>query len=193
MYSIEEFRKQLRSTLNHLYDPDFLRRSPLVLLLNLSGRFDTPVTLQRTLEEAIEGLRPGPEVPLNSLAWHTYDILVSRYIHQLSQGEVANQIGVSTRQLVREQDTALEILAGKLWNEYLLYKNMIKEAEAANEIDQPLEELGWLKDTSTDQLTDLREEMEIVITLIQSLAERYRVQIVFDQSEFTYKMRKSVV
>ena len=97
MISFEDFNKLLRSTLNHLYDPDFLRHSQISSLLNLSGRFDTPVLLQRTLEEAIEELRPGAEVPFNAQPWRTYDILVSRYIHQLSQDEVANQIGVSTR------------------------------------------------------------------------------------------------
>lgn len=188
MDSIEEFRKQLRSTLNHLYDPDYLRRSPLAALLNLSGRFETPVALQRTLEEAIEGLRPDTDIPINSHAWHTYDILVSRYIHQLNQDEVANQIGVSTRQLVREQDTALEILSGKLWNEYHLSEKMPNEAAEGMESEQPLEELSWLKEAPADQLTDLQEEIEIVISLIQSLAERHDVQIVINQSKHPSKM-----
>ena len=49
--------------LNHLYDPDELRRSPLTRTFGVAGEFDAAASLQRILTDAIEALRPAADEP----------------------------------------------------------------------------------------------------------------------------------
>lgn len=118
--SRESFLKLLRADLNHLYDADHLRQSPLLDLFGLSSRFDAPFALQGMLIAAIEGLRPAKSDPAASHYWRIYQILNIRYIQQAGQEEVATQFGMSVRHARREQQAALEFLGAKLWNEFHL-------------------------------------------------------------------------
>jgi len=107
MLTNEQFLKHLRDALNHLYDPDRLRRNPLATLFGLADRFDTPRVLQRVLTEAIQSLEPKADEPTRSHSRRIYDLLLYRYVQQFSQQEVADQLGVSVRHLRREQHAAL--------------------------------------------------------------------------------------
>jgi len=120
MLTSEQFLKQLRDALNHLYDPDRLRRSPLAALFGVAERFDTPSSLQRILTEAIESLKPKPDELPRSHSRRIYDLLLYRYVQQFSQQEVASQLGMSVRHLRREQHAALEALAYHLWDQFQL-------------------------------------------------------------------------
>ena len=107
----------LRSALHYLYDPVHLRRSPLVELLDLGGAFDTAAALQQTLVAAIGALKPADDEPPQSRAWRIYDVLNFHYVRQLTREAVAMQLGVSERQLRREQRLAIEALGQHLWQE----------------------------------------------------------------------------
>ena len=65
----EEFLKHLRDALNHLQDPNRLRRNPLAALFGVASRVDTPSALQRILVEAIEALEPKADEPSHCRAW----------------------------------------------------------------------------------------------------------------------------
>ncbi|MDD5368591.1 MAG: response regulator [Anaerolineaceae bacterium] len=128
-YPYKQFIKDLRSLLNHFYEPNYLRLSPLVDLLGDVGRLHTPSLLQRLLTDAIESLRPPATTTLCSQAWRTYNLLYYRYLQQLTQEEVASQLGVSLRQFGREQATALDVLANYLWDHYSLterYRGLVE-------------------------------------------------------------------
>ena len=112
------FLKQLRQALNHLYDRDFLRKSPLLDWFGISGRSDPASVLQRILQDAIETLKPGPGEPPRSEKRRVYEILLYRYLQQFNQEEVAHHIGVSSRQFRREQDKAIDVLAENLQRRY---------------------------------------------------------------------------
>ena len=116
----EQFITHLRSALHHLYDPDQLRHNPLTLLFGLTGRVDTSSALQKILLEAIEGLKPEDQEVESSGAWQVYSVLFFRYVRGYTREAVANQLGISDRQLSREQRTAIETLALLLWNGYAL-------------------------------------------------------------------------
>jgi CheY-like chemotaxis protein len=119
VYTYQQFVRDLRYTLNHFYEPNLLRLSPLSGVLGGARRQTANSTaLQQLLTEAIEALRPPATTPLRSQAWRTYNLLLQRYLQQFSQEEVASQLGVSLRQLGREQTTALEALASYLWDHY---------------------------------------------------------------------------
>ena len=111
--TFDQFVGCLRSALHHLYDPDQLRRSPLARLCGVA-EFDAAAALQRILIEAIESLQPAPTESPQSRAWRIYDALVYRYVRGFDRDVVAGQLGISGRQLRREQRAALEVLADVL-------------------------------------------------------------------------------
>jgi predicted DNA-binding protein (UPF0251 family) len=110
--------KYLRQALNHLYNPEQLRKNPLVEWFGFSERYDAPSALQTALTDAIQALRPGQYEPMHSEARQTYEILLLRYIQQFNQQEVAHHIGVSERQFRREQDRAINVLADSIWKRF---------------------------------------------------------------------------
>ena len=118
--SYEQFVGLLRSALHYLYDPVHLRRSPLVDLLGLAGEFDRAAALQRTLVAAIRDLKPPDDESPQSRAWRIYDTLSLHYVRQLGREAVANQLGISERQMRREQRLAIEALAQHLWHSHQL-------------------------------------------------------------------------
>ena len=203
MLTHERFLLQLRGVLNHLYDPDYLRQSPLGPLFGIDDRFSSPAALQRLLTEAIASLQPSADIPLRSPAWQTYNLLLYRYVQQLTQDEVAGQLGISNRQLGREQATALETLASWLWDRYRLAETAAEAtaAEAAvaerpgregaaaiaageegtgQVLPHPGEDdLVWLRRAQPDQSTDAGEVLNAVLDLIQPLAARYSARIEF--------------
>jgi len=179
----EQFLKHLRDGLNHLYDPNRLRRSHLAPLFDVANRFDTPSSLQRILTEAIESLKPEANVPSQSSAWRVYNLLFYRYVQQFSQQEVADQLGVSVRHLRREQRVALEALAYRLWEQFNL-RDKIREGTgvAAGAIVSPTvptvnEELAWLKDAPPEMSTNLAQTLSAVLDLARPLAVRHGVHL----------------
>ncbi len=193
MLTSQQFFQHLRSTLNHLYDPYFLRKSPLVSLFQLGDQPDTPNTLQRILNEAIEKLEPRPGDASYAQRRRNYELIMYRYVQQFNQEEVANQLGLSVRHLRREQNAAIFDLAARLWEQYHLgskpFQISLQEldeafstAEAAGPEAAPAEDgaapqpsdLSWLEPTVLEP-TDLKEVLADVLELSQPLASRYGV------------------
>ena len=183
-FTRQAFLGHLRDTLNHLYHADRLRQSPLAALLGVANRFDAASALQRILTEAIKSLEPAADEPSQSRAWRIYESLFCCYVQQLSQQVVADQLGISTRQLRREQHVALEALADRLWEQFRLQDKVGKEAgaevaqaggvQASSTIN---EELAWLKDTPPDRPADLDQVLPVVLDLAQPLAARHGVSL----------------
>ncbi|MFN8465891.1 MAG: response regulator [Caldilineaceae bacterium] len=139
--SYEQFVGLLRSALHYLYDPVHLRRSPLVDLLGLAGEFDRAAALQRTLVAAIRDLKPPDDESPQSRTWRIYDTLSLHYVRQLGRDAVANQLGISERQMRREQRLAIEALAQHLWHSHQLESTAGKSHSlrgAGTDFDQEL-------------------------------------------------------
>jgi CheY-like chemotaxis protein len=184
MLTREQFIKCLRDALNHLHDPGRLRRSPLAALFGVETRFDTSLSLQRILTEAIESLKPLDDEPYQSRAWRIYDSLHCCYVQQLSQRIVADQLGMSTRQLRREQHVALEELADQLWQQFDLRAELLTdtcEAEAeehrATTAPPDVEELAWLKNSPPEKPTDLDQALVETADLARPLAAQHKVSL----------------
>jgi CheY-like chemotaxis protein/signal transduction histidine kinase len=119
--------QEVHWALQHLYDPAELRKSPLVGWLALTARRNPPAALEERLRAAIQDLRPAENVPLDSNAWRIYQILQRRFVEQLTQRQVAADLGYSTRQMRRQEGLALETLADLLWQRYGLAAKMKDE------------------------------------------------------------------
>jgi CheY-like chemotaxis protein len=180
----EQFVKDLRDCLNHLYDPGFLRASPLAAIFNTGVRFDSPSILQNLLIKAVEALRPTASTANKAHAQATYDLLLFRYVQQSSQDEIAGQMGISPRQFRRQQSLAIFELACSLWNQHRLWEAGKQEAAAppavratgaAGKIDRELE---WLKSTSSQAATDLGPALSETLALIEPLATQKGVRVI---------------
>lgn len=190
--SKDQFTSYLRSALHNLYYPDQLRLSPLTVIFGIDQRINASSLLQQILIDAIEKLKPGHGEPPQSRSWHTYEILVYRYIRQFDREVVAYQLGISGRQFRREQRTALEALADSLTRDYSLEtkismmqeNKIIEETDAPEALKEPVpNELSWLKDTPDRGPTTLKDVMKAVLNLSRPLAERFAVQINYSQEE----------
>ncbi len=115
----ETFARHVEDALAHLFDHFYLQFHPLSGLLAadappaLRGR-----ALSRLLVEAIERLKPGPDVPPNSLAWRKYHYISLRYLQGVPPDQLSKQLGVSDRQGRRDHRQALDALCTLLWDDY---------------------------------------------------------------------------
>ena len=173
------FTRELRTALISLYDPVTLRASPLTELFDPGQRSDPVSILRRTLLDGVESLRPTRDTPQGSRAWRVYQILRRRYTEGLSQRQVAGDLGLSIRQLQREEKLAREMLADHLWLAYHLEENALQVAAAEPDEDQETveeapvqsvqEELEWLRSSVPLQLTDVGELIQEVLETVEPL------------------------
>jgi CheY-like chemotaxis protein len=185
------FARHLRTALNSLYDPSVLRNSPLGELLGAGQRGEVASTLRRTLIDAIESLRPNVDTPLASRTWRVYQILRRRYTEQLTQREVAADLGLSIRQLQREEKLAREVLADHLWNAHDLGargRNLIPRSSEADDGASPMDaetptrqqELEWLRDSVPVQMTEVGEAIREVLGTIDPLLKSSHVRAEYE-------------
>ncbi|MCL6429622.1 MAG: response regulator [Anaerolineae bacterium] len=170
------FLQALRRALMHLYDPDELRRSPLIEIFGLRSRNSPAAALQRLLLQSIEALEPDASMPPMATAWRVYRILFHRYKEQCTHAEVAATLGLSERQLRREAHLALRVLA-----DYLLERHAPADASVAaaphgcevtlgtHATPTPEQELAWLRRSLPAGTADLPQALDAVLTLVRPL------------------------
>lgn len=113
---------EVRRALRHLYDPVYMRQTPLVEMLRAAGvplgMGEESAALRKLLIEAIDLLAPGDNVPFRSDERRVYAAVRGRYVDQLSMEELADQLGLSDRQVRRElragTEAVVEMLATRL-------------------------------------------------------------------------------
>jgi CheY-like chemotaxis protein len=177
----ELFIRELRYALNHLYEPELLRHSPLQELIGKSDRPQAP--LSEFLTAAIEALKPPINEAANSPAWHVYELLYYRYVQRASQGDLANQLACSIRQVRREQSHALSVLAenlarqaGYAHDEWPVWSGEHAADPAAG--DDPLrDEYAVTLASGQGQYTEIGAELLAVSDIVKPLLARYRVSL----------------
>jgi CheY-like chemotaxis protein len=186
--TFDRFVGDLRSALHYLYDPDQLRRSPLASLFGVSG-FDAASALQRILTDAVEALQPKADEPPQSRAWRIYDALVYRYVRRFERDVVADQLGISGRQLRREQRAALEVLADHLWKQYGLAANAegalnegaLNPASTAlsfgDTTQAKAEAPAWLHDLPPEKPAALHQVLHATLDLARPLSRQWTVRL----------------
>ncbi len=172
------FDRHLRRVLYCLYDPSVIRGSPLVELFDLTQRRDPVSALQRTLREAIEALRPAAAAPGATRTWRVYQVLRRRFIEQVAQAKVAADLGLSVRQLQREEKTAREVLADHLRTTHNLAPRISRlaglpgpdeDAPAGVRVPSRAEELASLKESILIQVVDVGDVARGVFETLEPL------------------------
>ncbi len=172
------FEDELRGALAHLYDPAALRGSRLIGCLGLDDRPDAVSALRRILVEAIQALKPGEQAPAQSRSWRYYRILYGRYTEQLTQFDVANDMGLSVRQLRRQEKLALGVLADKLWARYGLEAD-----DAPAEIAPGREsELAWSQTAFPSESVAVESLVGSALETIQPMIDSQNISVAFTAS-----------
>jgi CheY-like chemotaxis protein/signal transduction histidine kinase len=181
MLTRDRFLRELRGALTHLYDPDYLRQSPVADLFGLANRFDTAAALQRILTEAIEALEPKDGDASDRKAWQIYEPLHCCYVEQMSQQEVADQMGICVRHLRRKQRAALGMLADRLWQQVVETADaspaQAREEVPATGIPTVEDELSWLKETAPETPVNLQDVLVAMTDRAAHLASQRGVRL----------------
>lgn len=180
--SRSDFEDALRKALSNLYDPAGLQGSRLVALLGLGDRADAIVALRSALLAAIESLRPGEDVPTQSRSWRYYQLLYGRYTEQLTQFEVANDLGLSVRQLRRQEKLALAVLGDKIWKRY---KPESAEPRSAPRPQAPgrEDELAWSQAAFASESIALDALIESALETVEPMLRSSGVALDYVPSE----------
>jgi CheY-like chemotaxis protein len=181
------FLDELDRVLHHLYDPGTLGESPLIQLFGIDQWADAIFELQHILTDAIESLRPDSSVPPGSGAWRVYHTLYYRYTEQATQREVAAELGLSTRQLRRQEKAAIQVLADYLWSAYNLAHQARPAQATAEDADQSArleqgtssrqQELAWLEKTLPAESVHLHEMLAAILPVIRPLMQQLGVSV----------------
>ncbi len=175
----KQFVSALRTALMQLDDLQSLRRSPLLPLLAGEAAAPGPIALQQALLDAIESLKQMG----GALALRMYEILYYRYVEQLTQKEVAFQLGISERQLRREQANAIELLADALWQQLSLSQPTSNhavsqlESSPSNHDFALSEELAWLREGFGLETSNAPTELAKALREASVLARHYHVTL----------------
>lgn len=171
--------EQLRHALNRLYDPVFLRKSPLVALFGLEAKENTAEALRTTLDAGIRALKPPSGTPSTSRSHRYYQVLYSRYVQQFTQRDVARKLAVSIRQLRREQDAAVHALAEHLRAKHRLadVSPAVGDPESGDEENHVEREMAWVENSLGDSSTEVGPVLEKALELVTELARQRRVHL----------------
>ena len=175
MHADDALLDVLRDALNHLYDPERLRSSPLIYACGLSAAPQPAARLQQILLDALRAMQPPASEPAGSIRRRVYNILRLRYEQQFAQKEVAAQLGLGVRQYRRLQQTALQALALQLSEQFDLAQSMPASGspQTVGVGDALPETLQWISQLPRDEATRVDRVLEDVLRLLAPLADRH--------------------
>lgn len=197
----EQFAHHVQRALFTLYDPALLSNSLLISLFDVQGHTDPAAALRQMLIEAIELLKPDDPTPHGSRGWRVYQVLRRRYTEQLTQHEVAMNLGLSIRQLQREEKIAREVIAERLWSAHgvtakmhLLYaahgvsaKMHLLYAPRHKDDDEPApsaaQELEALSKSTPVQVIQLGEVLREVLSTLRPILSASGTTVEYEESQ----------
>jgi len=179
----ESFLQDLRDALNHLYDPDHLRRSPLAELFGVVGRYDASSALRRILTDGIAALEPPPAEPPYSRAWRFFQALDYLYVQQMTQEAAAEGLAISDRQLRREQAAGIQALGDLLWGRHHLNDKALPSPDERQPASSPAAtealfqtEVAWLREPR-EAIADLGETLRRLFELLRPISLQHQARL----------------
>ncbi len=121
------FASQVQDALEHLYDHNYLRNHVLArrLLPAAPPSDEGPLkrgapgqALRQVLLDAIEAMRPAPQIPADARVSRAYRLLQLRYADAKDTREVREQLAIGRSEYYREQRRALDGIAALLQERY---------------------------------------------------------------------------
>lgn len=190
----EWFEENLVLALQSLYNPTTLRANPLAVLFGSTRQDDYLTTLRDILLDGIESLKPGRSIPRDAHTWRVYTILRRRYSEQIVQEIVAKDMGLSVRQLQREEKAARVELADYLWITFHLetkgnemHRLMDNQAQPEGvEVPGRDYEIEWLKESIVSKEADITQMVAEVLATAAPILHKNRID--FQQHLASHEM-----
>ena len=192
------FEQCLRDMLAHLYDPAYRPPDALWAVFGCDPRQGVE-PLQAGLIEAIEGLRPASDVPAHARSKRIHDLLACRYVQGLTQDETAEQLGITSRHVRREQREAVHVLARRLWERGraapVETRDLTREPGMQPSTAEPpdtrtleyhaqvRQELASLRQSAPGAVADVGEAMRGAVELGTALTERHAVSLTMEHAQ----------
>lgn len=163
-----------RDALERLFDLAYLRHH--ILAPAVAGRYQDCHIFQQTCLDVIREFKPPLSLPAISPAWRIYNVLNLRYVQGLSQSETAVQLGISTRQMRREQQRALQAVAAVLFNGEVTGADTVPEAPDAEQA-LAVPALWEQSDDPTLHYSHLDEMLRSTLILFDPLIEQQHLRV----------------
>ncbi|MBN1681376.1 MAG: response regulator [Anaerolineae bacterium] len=179
MVSKSEFCDQIGNAYQHLYDLVRLRNHPLAQLLVTDPAVDQKERgwqVHRRLLAAIEELYPGTEAPPYSKEWRRHRLMVLRYVEAMDAQAVADQLAISRRQYYREHASAIEAVAGLLWerSDNTAFE-LTHQPAISNDTNAMQRELARI--SQTDAFASLPEVLQGVVAVLNRVLEQAGISV----------------
>ena len=183
----ELFTEELHKSLRNLYDSAVLLKGKLPVLFAVHDTTNPGAVIRRILIDSIQSLKPEASVPLHAQTWRIYQILTYRFVEQISQKEVADDLNLSIRQLRRLEKIAVQSLGIYLWNKFELEKKVepisrLSLEESADEVVETIangvDELKRLEESFSTEIASLKSVMEAVLNTVRSLLISSKIEVV---------------
>ena len=181
-----KFVRLTADVLRHYYDSAYLAAHPILAQLAETLGTDSTVAVQRLrrlLVDAVEGLRPEHGTPPASPAWRPYKVLHGRYILAKGLDELETELGLSRRQIQREQRSAFTEVAMALWARAVA---AVADQGQPGRQDAMSQEISRV--ASEEQVCDAARELEAALQVVRALAEDKRVELVARYSSPTVQV-----
>ena len=184
MIARDLFAEYVREALADLCNPMRLETNPLASLLpaNPPAGLTRAQALRQVLREAIEALRPEPEVPPDRPEWLGYQLLYQRYVRGIGQIVTCEQLGLSRATYYRRQQEAVEAVTCLLWERYRQSPSFQEQTAAQAGLspdEQAREEALRLARAAPRTLVDLDELLRGIIETIRPLAAQQGMELNF--------------
>ena len=161
-------------------------------LLGLETRADAIVALRSLLLNTIESLRPGDDVPAQSRSWRYYHILRGRFTEQLTQFEVGADLGLSVRQLRRQEKRALAVLADLIWMRYWPASAEPASAQGPAALGRE-DELAWSQAAFSRESVEVDSLIRSALDTAEPMLRSSRVELDYAPSEGLPKLALQLV
>lgn len=179
MATFEAFEHDLQDTLNHLYDPAYQPPETLYSVLSCDRQAGI-APVQTVILQAIDGLKPLPEVPRAARSRRIYEVLSCRYLQKLTQEEAAERLGITPRHLRREQGEAVHALAQRLW-QASQPQPAPQPGESPDWLSQLKQELTALQKSAPGSVADVEATMSSVVELVSPITAKRGVRVQLGQ------------
>jgi len=180
------FIKHLRWAMHYLYDPVTLRRSVLAQML-AAGSDEPGVALREILLGAIQALKPPQHVSAQSSAWRVHQVLQQRFVEQYGQKETSADLGISARQLRRQENLALAVLTDFLCARYDLNRQDMTESGVLPTAEQEgypdrttpsrKQELEWLQRSVPGEPVNIGTVLQSLVATVLPITQSLMVKI----------------
>ena len=183
--TFEAFEQALYEGLSHLNDPMYQPPALLWQGLGVPPQQDVKC-LQSALIQAIEALKPAPNVAPHARSQRVYELLSLRYLQGLTQEETGDRLGLTVRHIRREQKLAVHGLAQWLWDQSQADDTPAKaqtpvaemeddEADTPTWRSQVQQELAALQQGTPAETADVKTVIEGVLKIGGALTAKHNI------------------